>query len=94
MTYNRCRNGAVTLLAALGVPHRIAMEILGHSTISTTMNICARVASESMKKAIEKLESKLCWETVVYTLKRTPESIIVVRLRKTDNQGVLAYMRP
>ena len=47
-----------------------------------------------MKKAIEKLESKLCWETVVYTLKRTPESIIVVRLRKTDNQGVLAYMRP
>ena len=63
MSYNECRNGAVTMLAALGVPDRIAMEILGHSNITTTMNIYARVASESMKEAIEKLGNEL-WEAV------------------------------
>ena len=59
MPYNECRNGAVTLLATLGVPDRIAAEILGNSNIATTMNIYARVASESMKEAIEKLGNEL-----------------------------------
>ena len=64
MTYNECRNGAVTMLAALGIPDRIAMEIAGHSNITTTMNIYARVASENMKEAIEKLGNEL-WEATV-----------------------------
>ena len=63
MTYNECRNGTATLLAALGVPDRIAMEIAGHSQIGTTMNIYARVASEDMKEAIDKLGSEL-WGAV------------------------------
>ena len=40
------------------------MEILGHAQIITTMNIYTRVASESMKEAIEKLGNEL-WEAVV-----------------------------
>ena len=64
ITYNECRNGAATLLAALSVPDRVAMEILGHSNITTTMNIYARVASVSMKEATEKL-GKVLWEAGV-----------------------------
>ena len=64
MTYNERRNGVVALLAALGVPDKITSEIAGHSNITTTMNIYARVAPESMKEATEKLGKEL-WETVV-----------------------------
>ncbi|MQF48329.1 hypothetical protein FIM08_00255 [SAR202 cluster bacterium AC-647-N09_OGT_505m] len=63
MTYNECRNGVVTLLAALSVPDRVTSEIVGHSNIATTMNIYARVASEIMKEATEKL-GKEPWQTV------------------------------
>ena len=64
MTYNEFRSDTATLLAALGVPNRTATEIAGHSQIGTTVNIYARVASESMKEAIEKLGNEL-WEAVV-----------------------------
>jgi len=63
MTYNEFRSGTATLLAALGVPNKTATEIVGHSQIGTTMNIYARVASENMKKVIDKLGSEL-WETL------------------------------
>ena len=59
MTYNECRNGAITLLAALGEQGKIASEIAGHADTSTTMNIYARVASESKIIAIEKLGNAL-----------------------------------
>ena len=59
MTYNECRTGAVTLLAALSVLDRVAMEILKHSKITPTMNLYARVASEPIKEAIKKLGNEL-----------------------------------
>ena len=55
MTYNECRNGAITLLAALGEQGRIAADIAGHADTATSMDIYARVASESKKTAIDKL---------------------------------------
>ena len=64
MTYNEFRDGTVTMLAALSTPDRIVMYIAGHSNISTTMNIHARVASARMKEAIEKLGNEL-WEATV-----------------------------
>jgi integrase len=59
MTYNECRNGTTTLLAALGEQGRIAADIAGHADTATTMDIYARVASESKKTAIDKLGNAL-----------------------------------
>jgi integrase len=59
MTYNECRNGTITLLAALGEQGRIAADIAGHADTATSMDIYARVASESKKTAIDKLGNAL-----------------------------------
>ena len=59
MTYNECRNGAITLLAALGEQAKIASEIAGHADTSMTMDIYARVASASKKRAIDNLGDAL-----------------------------------
>jgi integrase len=40
-------------MAALGVPARVAMEILGHSQISTTMNRYTHVSSEWQREAAD-----------------------------------------
>ena len=53
--YHGLRHGAATLLAAQGVPPRVAMEILGHAQISTTMNIYAHVAPELQREATDKV---------------------------------------
>ena len=47
------------MLAALGEQGKIAADIAGHAHTSTTMDIYARVASESKKLAIEKLGNAL-----------------------------------
>jgi integrase len=47
-------------MAAMGIPPRVAMELLGHSQISTTMNIYSHVAPEYSKEAIERV-SKVLW---------------------------------
>jgi integrase len=46
-------------MAAQGVPARIAMEVLGHAQISTTMNIYAHIAPEFQKEASEKVSAAL-----------------------------------
>ena len=46
-------------MAAQGVPTRVAMEILGHAQISTTMNIYSRVAREFQKEASERVAAAL-----------------------------------
>ena len=57
--YHDLRHGAASLMSALGVPARVAMEILGHAQISTTMNIYTHVASELQKDAAGRLSSAL-----------------------------------
>ena len=59
MRYHDLRHGAASLMAAQGVPPRVAMEILGHAQISTTMNIYAHVAPELQKEAMSKLAAAL-----------------------------------
>ena len=52
MRFHDLRHACATLLAAQGVPPRVAMEILGHAHISTTMNIYTHVLDDSTKHAI------------------------------------------
>jgi integrase len=63
MRYHDLRHGAASLMAAQGVPARVAMEILGHAQISTTMNIYTHVATELQKEAAEKMAGAL-WPEV------------------------------
>ena len=51
MRYHDLRHGAPSLMAAQGVPARLAMELLGHSQIATTMNIYTHVTPEDQRQA-------------------------------------------
>ena len=59
MRYHDLRHEATSLMAAQGVPARVAMEVLGHAQISTTMNIYAHIAPEFQKDASEKVAAAL-----------------------------------
>ena len=59
MRYQHLRHGAASLMAAQGVPPRVAMEVLGHSQISTTMNIYSHVAPESQQVAADRVAEAL-----------------------------------
>ena len=59
MRYHDLRHGAASLIAAQGVPARVAMEVLGHAQISTTMNIYSHVAPEFQKEASERVAAAL-----------------------------------
>jgi integrase len=52
MRFHDLRHSCATLLAAQGVPPRVAMEILGHANISTTMNIYTQVLDDSTRQAL------------------------------------------
>ena len=53
------RHTCATLLVAEGVPARVAMEILGHSTITLTMNTYAHMLPESNRDAMSRLDRRL-----------------------------------
>ena len=59
MRYHDLRHGAASLMAAQGVSPRVAMEILGHAQISTTMNIYTHIAPEFQKEATDKVAGAL-----------------------------------
>lgn len=61
MRYHHLRHGAASLMAAQGVPPRVAMEVLGHAQISTTMNVYSHVTDESQRDAIDRLSSAI-WD--------------------------------
>ena len=46
-------------MAAQGVSPRVAMEILGHAQISTTMNIYTHIAPELQREAAERMATSL-----------------------------------
>ena len=60
LRYHDLRHGAATLMAAQGVPARVAMEVLGHAHISTTMEIYAHVAPDLQREATERI-AELLW---------------------------------
>ena len=59
MRYHDLRHGAASIMAAQGIPARVAMEILGHAQISTTLNIYTHIAPELQKEATEKVANAL-----------------------------------
>ena len=59
MRYHDLRHGAASLMAVQGVPARVAMELLGHAQIGTTMNIYAHVAPELQRDAAERVGQAL-----------------------------------
>ena len=59
MRYHDLRHGAASLMAAQGVSARVAMEILGHADIATTMNIYTHIAPELQKDASDRVAAAL-----------------------------------
>ena len=57
--FHDLRHGCATFLVAQGVPDRAVMEILGHSSIKTTMDLYAHVMPHLLEDAAAKLESLL-----------------------------------
>lgn len=49
------RHGCVSVLLALGVPPRTAMDIAGHSTVEMTMNVYGHVTLDEKRIALDKL---------------------------------------
>lgn len=53
------RHTCATILLAQGVPPRVVMEILGHSTIHVTMNIYGHVVLDSQREAAQRMDGFL-----------------------------------
>ncbi len=53
------RHGTATLLTAAGVAPRVVMEILGHSQISITMDVCTHVVQDTQREAISHMDRLL-----------------------------------
>jgi integrase len=59
VTWHQFRHIHSSLLNDLRVPVKIAQEQIGHSSISTTLNIYTHVVDASHRHAIEALEGQL-----------------------------------
>ena len=59
LRYHDLRHGTASLLTAQGIHPRTIMEILGHSTISVTMNTYAHVAPALQREAAASLDALL-----------------------------------
>lgn len=57
--FHSLRHTAASILAASDVPPRVAMEILGHARVATTMEIYAHVSTAEMRKAMERLDEAI-----------------------------------
>jgi integrase len=53
------RKTCASLLVALDVHPRVAMQVLRHSQISVTMNIYSEVSSDSTRRALKRLGKRL-----------------------------------
>ncbi len=59
MRFQDLRHSAATLLLSMGVNPKIVQEILGHSTISMTMDVYSHVLPSMQKEAMEKWDDAL-----------------------------------
>jgi len=57
--FHSLRHTAASFLVALNVHPRIAMEMLGHTNIQTTMQVYSHAQSDDMRKAMESVEHVL-----------------------------------
>ena len=56
MRYHDLRHSAATILLSMGVPAKVVQQILGHSNISTTLNIYGHVLPEMHRDAMDKMD--------------------------------------
>jgi integrase len=56
---HQLRHTAASLLAAQGVHPRVAMQVLGHSQMSLTMNVYTDVADELGRDAVDLIDAAL-----------------------------------
>ena len=59
MRFHDLRHGAASLLLAQGVHPAVVMEMLGHSTITLTMNVYSHVIPDLQREAATKMEAAL-----------------------------------
>ncbi len=59
VTLKGLRHTHATILMELGVPPKVVQERLGHSTITTTMNIYSHVTPTMQKNAVDQFASRL-----------------------------------
>ena len=57
VAFHDLRHSAATLLAARGVHPRVAMAILGHASITTTLDLYTHVPEELLRDAASRLET-------------------------------------
>jgi integrase len=50
------RHTCASLLLAQGVPPRVVMEVLGHSSLDVTMNIYGHVMLDAQREALSRME--------------------------------------
>lgn len=53
------RHGTETLPTAAGVAPRVVMEVLGHSQIAVTMNVCTHVEQDTQREAVSHMDRLL-----------------------------------
>ena len=53
------RKTCASILVAMDVHPRVAMQILRHSQISVTMNVYSEVSSDATRKALKRLGKRL-----------------------------------
>jgi integrase len=56
MCFHDLRHACLSLLAAQGVPARVAMEMAGHSDIRLTQNIYTHVFDEAKRQAADVMD--------------------------------------
>jgi len=59
MRFHDLRHSSASLMLAQGVPMRVVMETLGHSTIVLTMNTYAHVLPALQREAAERMDAVL-----------------------------------
>src|SRR6266571_1590779 len=56
MRFHDLRHSAATILMAMGVPVKVIQELLGHSSISITLNVYGHVLPSMQDEAMDKME--------------------------------------
>ncbi len=56
MRLHDLRHSAATILLAMGVPIKVVQELLGHSSITITLNVYGHVLSSMQQEAMDKLD--------------------------------------
>ena len=57
MRFHDLRHSAATLLLAMGIHAKVVQELLGHSSITMTLNIYSHVLPSMQKDAVDKLSN-------------------------------------